>query len=488
LTQTKQQRKSSINKQPQNILSPEGKLLPQAIDIEEAVLGSIMIDPDCVYEAMELINRTTFYKDANGIIFDACRNLYDKGNPIDILTVSEQLRANGELELVGGNYYISMLTNRVSSGKNISSHCHILIEKQIKRTLAEKSNSTATMAFDDTIDAFDCLKEYESAVIEVNEIFSSGSKMMPISVVLDETKKVIEKRESQYKSGKCVGIPTGLFLLNKLTGGWQNSDLIILAGRPSMGKTALMLHHAIKAGVNVNIYSPEMSKEQLGIRLIITKSGIDASKLKTGALNSVDWEAYKQAEQEYKLQNKIFIDDNPIITTRQIKAKSKIMQDKGKCDMIMVDYLQLLDMRSDQNNRNREQEVSQAIRELKIIAKTLNIPVIVLSQLSRLCEQRADKRPLLSDLRESGSIEQDADVVIFAYRPSYYKLKNRRGEDVKTDVGYEIVAKGRNVGIGDIPFKYNESMTQIYDYELEQKEIYQPIRNYSEQEKQEDPF
>jgi replicative DNA helicase len=156
--------------------------------------------------------------------------------------------------------------------------------------------------------------------------------------------------------------------------------------------------------------------------------------------------------------------------------------------MIMVDYLQLLDMRSDQNNRNREQEVSQAIRELKIIAKTLNIPVIVLSQLSRLCEQRADKRPLLSDLRESGSIEQDADVVIFAYRPSYYKLKNRRGEDVKTDVGYEIVAKGRNVGIGDIPFKYNESMTQIYDYELEQKEIYQPIRNYSEQEKQEDPF
>jgi replicative DNA helicase len=460
-----QQRVKSMRRTTGNLVSDiglTGKVPPQAIEIEDAVLGAAMVDASCLPVIIGLISEDAFYKSSNGLIFHAIKQLYDCSRPVDILTVSEQLRSEGKLEEVGGSFYVANLMENIISGLNAEEHCRILIEKQIKRSIAKAAQQSYEMALDDTTDAFDCISVLEMSVANTNQLMASGGNMVRLNVLVDEAEKLAHNREKQYKEGKCTGIPTGIKMLDKRTTGWQNSELIILAGRPSMGKTALMLHHAMKSGVNVCIYSLEMSGVSLANRMILSMADIDVGRFRAGAMGQEDWVNFQIAKYELN-KLPIYIDDNPVVTTRYIRSHSRLMRDRGKCDIIFVDYLQLADMRSDQIGRNREQEVSQATREFKIIAKTLDIPVVLLSQLSRQCEQRPDKRPMLSDLRESGAIEQDADIVIFAYRPAYYGLTDSSGNS-QDGIGYEIIAKGRNIGIGEITFRHNESMTKIWDY------------------------
>jgi replicative DNA helicase len=457
----KSQKRTSDNKESLVL----GKISPQYTELEEIVLGTIMVDSLTLPVAMGLLTTDSFYKIEHIEIFKACKLLYDAGTPIDIMTVTEKLRELGKLDMVGGPYSVTILTTRISSGANIEVHCRILMEKQMKRAIIQSAADCYNMAFDDSSDAFDCIDILDKELQRINAIIASGGNLQPLSRVLNNAEVEAKRREFQYKSGKCTGIETGLYQLNKLTGGFQNSELIIVAGRPSMGKTALMIHHALNAGVHVCIYSLEMQAVSLANRMILSLANLDPKRFLAGALNESDWEQfYKAKDKLSKLP--IYIDDNAMVTTRYIKSHSKLMRDKGQCDIIFIDYLQLTDMRTDQHGRNREQEVSQATREFKIIAKTLNIPVVLLSQLSRESEKRGDKRPMLSDLRESGAIEQDADVVIFVFRPDYYGLKDEEGNSTK-GIGYEIIAKGRNIGTGVIPFRHNESMTKIWDYEEE---------------------
>ena len=462
----------------------EGKIPPQAIELEQAVLGAIMIEPACLPVAMGLVSEFVFYKDQHQKIFSACKQLYDRSQPVDILTVTEKLRENECLDLVGGPYYVSKLTRDITSGLNVETHCRIILERYMKREIIHSSQVSINMAYDEVMDPFDCVEALEHSLQSIHEIMASGGNMLPVNRIVDDVEAEARKREDHFKNGHCTGIPTGIKQLDKLTAGWQKGELIILAGRPSMGKTALMLHHAISSKANVCIYSLEMPGISLVNRMILFLCDLDADKFKAGAMSASDWKEFYQAKEKLK-SLPMHVDDNPVVTTRYIKSHSKLMKDRGKCDIIFVDYLQLVDMRSDQSGRNREQEVSQATRELKIIAKTLNVPVMVLAQLSRRCEMRGNKTPLLSDLRESGAIEQDADVVIFAYRPSYYDPDDQPG------TGFEIIAKGRNVGVGTIPFKYNKPMTRIYDYVVSQEEApppaYLPYRNYTEKE-EEFPF
>lgn len=465
MTASRSSRKNSENRSP---LFEHGKIQPQAIDLEEAVLGAVMIDRTCISTVMGIITEEAFYKPEHSIVYRACTALYDKNKPVDILTVTEKLRETGELESIGGPYYITTLTDRVASSRNVEEHCRILQQKQISREIIRVGSEAIHSAYDDTVDPFDCLSMFESSITKINEIYANGASIKSLSRIMGDVEKSMIERENMYKRGQANGIPTGLLWLDKKTVGWQKADLVILAARPSMGKTALMVHHALaaaKAGIPVCIYSLEMSSLLIGNRIILAMADIDVSRFQKGAMNEMDWDRFYQAR-DFLSGLPVYIDDNAVVTTRYIKSHSKMMKDRGQCGIVFVDYLQLADMRSDQKNRNREQEVSQAAREFKIIAKTLDIPVILLSQLSRECEKRGDKRPLLSDLRESGAIEQDADIVIFLYRPDYYGLKGPGGQDMK-GIGYMIISKGRNIGTGEIPFRHNETMSQIYDYDVE---------------------
>lgn len=446
-----------------------GKIPPQAIDLEQVILGALLIDTQCVPVVMSLLTTESFYKDSHQLIYSSCKKLYDNGKTIDLLTVTEELRNAGKIDNVGGAYYITTLTSRIASTVNVEEYCRIVQEKYMKRLIIQNAREAERMAFDDTSDPFECLDVLERSVNSINEVVASGGNMKSTAYILQEVEQEALKRAELYKSGKCTGIRTGLKLLDIITGGWQNGELIILAGRPSMGKSALMNHHALSSGVNACIYSLEMSGVSLMDRMILSLSNIDPNKYRSGAMEPNEWDDFHQAKQTL-LKVPIYIDNNPIVSTRYIKSHSKLMKDKGQCDIILVDYLQLADMRSSQQGRSREQEVSQAAREFKIIAKTLNVPVILLSQLSRACEARPDKRPMLSDLRESGAIEQDADIVIFAYRPDYYGLTSANG-DSQAGIGYEIIAKGRNIGTGEVKFAHNESMTKIYEYQYPVQQV-----------------
>lgn len=435
-----------------------GKLPPQAPDLEQVVLGAIMLESDRLSEVIGFLPVGVFYRPEHNTIYDAILQLFAAGQPVDIITVTEQLRSNGTLNQVGGSIYVTQLTNRIASSVNTEYHARLLIEAYYKREVIRCSTDAIEMAYDPSSDAFECIDTLEQSIIKINDITTASGSMKTAEAIMVDVIEQAHRREDMFKRGLCTGINTGLVQLNKLTGGWQNGDLIILAGRPSMGKTALMLHHAISSNVDCCIFSLEMSNTSLVNRMATSLCDIDADRFRRGAINVDDWNQIEVAQERIRSM-RINIDENPICSTRYIKSKARVMRDKGKCDLVMVDYLQLLDMRSDQRGRNREQEVSQAAREMKIIAKSLGVPVILLSQLSRAVEGRQDKRPMLSDLRESGAIEQDADIVMFAYRPAYYNPDDEPG------VGYEIVAKGRNIGIGEIPFAHNKSMTKIYDYE-----------------------
>lgn len=462
-TRSKSQNRNALNQD----FNELGRLAPQAIDIEEIVLGALMLERSAIDNVELSLLPETFYKPTHQIIYKAISSLYKRNEPVDIMTVTNELRTSNELETVGGPYYITQLTSRIASSANIEYYVSILVEKFMLRSLIRVCSEAINITYTEGCDPFDTIEKTDKDISQILEQTGNFNTLERIDVSLQSACDSLKKRVQMAKQGKATGIDTGINSLNKLTGGWQNSDLIILAARPGMGKTALMLHHAISAafsGIPVCIFSLEMTAESLVNRLFPSLCEIDLEHFKSGFMNSKDWEESNRAI-EIISKLPIYIDPQSGITMRQIKTKSRIMKKKGQCGLIMIDYLQLVEMSSERTNRNREQEVAEASRQAKIIAKELDVPVILLCQLSRKVEDRKDCRPMLSDLRESGAIEQDADLVIFIYRPEYYGYEENSIGESLIGVGELLIEKHRNGATGKTMFHYNSSLTKITDPE-----------------------
>ncbi|WP_353779556.1 replicative DNA helicase [Winogradskyella sp. 3972H.M.0a.05] len=434
----------------------KGKIPPQAIDLEQVVLGAMMIDKKGVDEVIDILSAEAFYKEAHKHIFEAIFKLFENSEPVDLLTVSSQLKKDAKLDLVGGDFYLISLTQRVSSSAHIEFHARIILQKYIQRSLIKISNEIIEEAYDETKDVFDLLDNAEAKLYEVTQGNVKKSTETAQSLVIQAKKKI---EEISNKEG-LSGIPSGFDKLDKLTSGWQPSDLVIVAARPGMGKTALTLtmarNIAVEQGIPVAFFSLEMSSVQLITRLISSETGLSSEKLRTGRLEKHEWE---QLNVKVKTLEKapLFIDDTPSLSIFDLRAKARRLASQYGIKLIVIDYLQLMTAGGSQKGGNREQEISTISRNLKALAKELDVPVIALSQLSRAVETRGgSKRPLLSDLRESGAIEQDADIVSFIYRPEYYKIEEWDDEERSPTEGQAefIVAKHRNGGLDNIRLKF----------------------------------
>ncbi|QEE51152.1 replicative DNA helicase [Flavobacterium alkalisoli] len=440
----------------------KGKLPPQALDLEEAVLGAMMIDKKGVDEVIDILQPDAFYKEAHKNIFEAIVQLFNDTQPIDLLTVSAQLKKNGKLDLSGGDFYLIQLTQKISSSAHIEFHSRIILQKFIQRSLIKISSEIIEEAYDETTDIFDLLDQAESKLYEVTQGNIKRSSETAQSLVIQAKKRI---EEIAGKEG-LSGVATGFHDLDKLTSGWQPSDLIIIAARPGMGKTAFVLSMARNIAIDFNhgvaVFSLEMSSVQLITRLISSETGLSSEKLRTGKLEKHEWE-----QLSIKVKNlekaPLYIDDTPSLSIFDLRAKARRLASQYGIRMIIIDYLQLMTAggAAGKNGGNREQEISTISRNLKALAKELNVPVIALSQLSRAVETRgSSKRPLLSDLRESGAIEQDADIVSFIYRPEYYKIDEWDDEERSPTQGQAefIVAKHRNGGLDNIRLKFVGSL------------------------------
>ncbi|MBV5346984.1 replicative DNA helicase [bacterium] len=467
-TEQQNHRKNRSSSLQEDRLLQHGKLPPQAVDIEEVVLGGLMLERRAMETASKIIDIGVFYKESHQRIYAAIKRLYDGDLPVDILTVTNELRHTNDIELAGGPFYITQLTSRVASSANIEHHCAILLQKFFKREMIKIGTDMIRLSFEDDSDAIDVLDKSDQQFAEMNEMLARGGNMNHIAVIGDKAEEALKRREKLAKENKTTGVPTGLQALNKLTGGWQPSDLIIIGGRPGMGKTAVSLKFvksAAESGTPVCMYSLEMQDTSLYDRLALSCADIDVNRFRSGYMSKEDWVEFYKAK-AYLSKLPIYVDDNPMVSMRYIKGHSKTMNRKGKCGMIVVDYLQLADMRSDEKGRNREQEVTKASRDAKIIAKLLHIPFILLSQLNRAVDARGNhsKKPQLSDLRESGAIEQDADMVIFIYRPWMYGINEDDTGTSTEGVGVLIIAKHRNGALDEVFFEHNTSLTKIYDF------------------------
>lgn len=434
----------------------KGKIPPQAIDLEQVVLGAMMIDKKGVDEVIDILSPEAFYKEAHQHIFYAIYQLFENSEPIDLLTVSTQLKKNEKLDKIGGDFYLISLTQKVSSSAHIEFHARIILQKFIQRSLIKISNEIIENAYDETQDVFDLLDNAEAKLYEVTQGNIKKSSETAQNLVIQAKKKI---EEISNKEG-LSGIPSGFTKLDRLTSGWQPSDLIIVAARPGMGKTALTLSMARNIAVNQDIpvafFSLEMSSVQLITRLISSETGLSSEKLRTGRLEKHEWE---QLNVKVKGLEKapLYIDDTPSLSIFDLRAKARRLASQHGIKLIVIDYLQLMTAGSNIKGGNREQEISTISRNLKALAKELDVPVIALSQLSRAVETRGgSKRPLLSDLRESGAIEQDADIVSFIYRPEYYKIEEWDDEERTPTEGQAefIVAKHRNGGLDNIRLKF----------------------------------
>lgn len=440
-----------------NVINLEkGKLPPQAVDLEEVVLGAMMIDKKGVDEIIDILHADAFYKIAHKFIFEAIYKLFENTEAIDLLTVSSQLRKDGKLEQIGGEYYLIQLTQKVSSSAHIEFHARIILQKYIQRSLIKISSEIIEDSYDESTDVFDLLDSAESKLYEVTQGNIKRSSETAQSLVIQAKNRI---QEISNKEG-LSGVPSGFDKLDKLTSGWQPSDLVIIAARPGMGKTALTLSMARNIAVGQNIpvafFSLEMSSVQLITRLISSETGLSSEKLRTGNLETHEWEQLNVKVKDLE-KAPLFIDDTPSLSIFDLRAKARRLSSQHGIKLIVIDYLQLMTAGSSVKGGNREQEISTISRNLKALAKELNIPVIALSQLSRAVETRGgSKRPLLSDLRESGAIEQDADIVSFIYRPEYYKIDEWDDEERSPTAGQGefIVAKHRNGGLENIRLKF----------------------------------
>lgn len=442
-----------------------GRLPPQAPDLEMAVLGAMMLERNAVNKAIEILQPESFYVDAHQRIYAVIKDLFGAGQPVDILTVTEALKAKHELDLVGGPIYISRLTNLVASSANVEYHARIINQKHILRELIRISAETMRDAYDDATDVFDLMDKTENGLYQV----TSGNlkrNYEPMSALIGRSIEQIENAKN--KTGGISGVPTGFVGLDKLTAGWQPSDMVIVAARPAMGKTAFVLsmarNIAVEHGRAVGVFSLEMSSTQLVTRLIASESGISSEKLRKGELSDQEFEIlHKHIARLDKAP--IYIDDSAGLNIYEFRAKARRLKSEHKVDLIIIDYLQLMTSGTEIRGGNREQEISQISRSIKSIAKELEIPIIALSQLSRAVETRGgDKRPMLSDLRESGAIEQDADLVCFLYRPEYYKIyEDQHGSTL--GIGEVIVAKHRNGAVDTVRLRFISELAKFTDLE-----------------------
>ena len=440
----------------------DGKLQPQAIDLERAVLGALMIDNESLSDTIDSLHPEYFYKREHQKIFEAIVKLFNNTQPVDILTVTEELKKMGEIDFIGGLSYISELTNNIASASNTEFHARIIAEKFIKRSLISISNNIINDAFNESVDIFDLLSSAEEKLFTVTEgtLRKSYDKMSVLIKGALENIEILRNKEDTLS-----GIPTGFSNLDRVTSGWQASDLIIIAARPGMGKTAFALSMARNIAIDykkaVGFFSLEMSSEQLVNRLIASEAQLGANKLRKGDL--ADHEMIQLHEKiKYLSEAPIFIDDTPALTIFELRAKARRLVKNHKVGILIIDYLQL--MHAGGNAGNREQEISTISRSLKGIAKELKIPVIALSQVNRGVESRSgvgSKRPMLSDLRESGAIEQDADIVTFIYRPEYYKIFEWDNGDDSRGQAEIMIAKHRNGSLANIRLKFTAEFARF---------------------------
>ena len=434
----------------------KGKIPPQAVDLEKVVLGALMIDGKGVDEVIDLLTPEVFYTKAHQFIFDAIDKLFKSGSPVDLLTVSAQLRKDEKIEAAGGDHYLVQLSQLVSSTAHIEFHARIIQQKFIQRSLIKLSTEIIQDSYEESTDVFDLLDKAESKLYEVTQ----GNIRKSTETAMDLVKQAKQRIEDIANRDGLSGVPTGFTDLDKLTSGWQPSDLIIIAARPGMGKTAFTLSMARNIAVGSNLpvafFSLEMSSVQLITRLISSETGLSSEKLRTGKLEPFEWEQLNVKVKDLE-QAPIFIDDTPSLSIFDLRAKCRRLASQHGIKLIMIDYLQLMTAQTNAKGGNREQEISTISRNLKALAKELSVPVIALSQLSRAVETRGgSKRPLLSDLRESGAIEQDADIVSFIYRPEYYNLEEWDDDDRSPTANQAefIVAKHRNGATDAIRMKF----------------------------------
>ena len=466
-----QQKKQKPNFQITDIDSVKyGKMPPQAIDVEEAVLGALMLERDAIYKVSSIISEDSFYKTEHQLIYKTILDLSDSGKQIDLLTVSIALRDSGLLEQIGGPAYVTSLTRRVASSAHIEQHARIIAEKYFSRVLINKFTYCIAKAYQDNID--ELVSIYSQTTQEIDDLLAGKSGMKHIAQILDETREDLVTRQQKALAGEIQGISTGLFAINEINNGWQKGELIIIAARPSMGKTAVSLNlftkSAAKTGANVCFFSLEMENLKLSKRLILSYGGIVRPNFERGTMTEGDWSSYNRADKELR-QLPIYIDDTPGVDVRHIGSIVRNKVRKAQCDLVVIDYLQLVETPESYSNKTREREVAEISRSLKKLAKAAGVPIILLAQLNRGIENREDKTPRLADLRESGAIEQDADMVIFPWRPAYYdpNAVDDNGDSVQNVMLFEV-AKYRDGKIGSIPSKHNDDLTQFFDYNTKQ--------------------
>jgi len=454
----------------ESTLGVTGKLTPQALDLEMAVLGAILINTDAVGQVVDFLSSRMFYKEAHFHIYKAIVDLFNRSEPIDLLTVTSHLRKSKMLEHVGGPSYLASLTNRVASSANIEYHARIVMEKFVLRELINNCNIIIKDAYEDSKDVLQLLDKAETNLFGIiQENFKRDSK--ELSVVM---KKALEELMAMKDAeNQFHGVPCGIRAIDEKTGGWQKSDLIIIAARPGMGKTSFVLSIARNAAIDYNrpvaFFSLEMSSIQLVHRLFSIETGIPSEKIAKGKLSDDEWQRLTNKLGPLNKAN-LIIDDTPALSVFDLRAKCRRLKHQHDIQLIIVDYLQLMQggVETDKGKGNREQEISYISRSLKALAKDLNVPVIALSQLSREVEKRSTtfKRPQLSDLRESGSIEQDADLVMFIYRPEYYKLETFEDETPAQGLADIMIQKNRHGAIQDIRIKFQSQFTRFTDLDF----------------------
>lgn len=432
----------------------QGRIPPQALDMEAAVLGALLLEKDALPRIIDTLRSDMFYKEGNGAIFESMLELFQQSEPVDVLTVKDHLRKSDKLETAGGAFYLAELTAKVASAANIEYHARVIAEKYLLRELIKLSDGAIKQAYDPTSDALDLLDQTEQGIFKISENQLRRNYEKMDNLVL-RTLEHLEEIRSQDSS--VTGIPSGFTELDAMTAGWQRTDMVIIAARPAMGKTALTLTLARNAAVRFNtgvaLFSLEMAGVQLTQRLLCSEAELDAQKVRTGRLEKHEWEQLIQRVGGLSKAD-IFIDDTPGLAIADLRAKARRLKAERNIGIIMIDYLQLMTGDTSKGG-NREQEIAGISRSLKIIAKELDVCVIALSQLSRAVESRGgDKRPMLSDLRESGSIEQDADMVAFLYRPEYYGFEVDDEGNSTQGLAELIIAKQRNGPTGTVKLQF----------------------------------
>ena len=444
------------------------RIPPQNLEAEISILGAVLQDPAALLKAMEVLRAADFYKEAHRKIFSACIDLFERNEPVDLVTLANELMRRKQLEEVGGASALSSLVDAVPTAANIAYHARIVKDKALLYALIQKATAVVSRAYADKDDVDEVLDWAEQQIFEISQDKISRS-FVPVKSVLKGTFQLIEKLYD--RKSHVTGVPTGFKKFDEMTAGLQPSELIVVAGRPSMGKTSFCLnvaqHAAIHEQTPVAIFSLEMSKEQLVQRMLCSVASVDSHKLRTGYLSDADWPKLTTGAGRLS-EAPIFIDDTPGISLLEMRAKARRLMAEQQLGLVIIDYLQLISGRG--RAESRQQEISEISRSLKAMAKDLNVPVVALSQLSRAVEARQPPRPLLSDLRESGAIEQDADVVIFLYRPAFYRTrKDKELEEPEDNTTEVIIGKQRNGPTGTVNLAFLREYTRFEDQERERE-------------------